>query len=556
MWSVRVLSGPQTGKIFDLKLGKNIFGRSAGCDIKIQSIGISKEHCEIHVYKDKAILVDLKSSNGTFLNGVKIQNSIIKLGDKFSLFDIIMDVIPQNEIKLQRPVAQMKAINHVTTKINEVSSSMVIHGANAMQTAGQPNALYPQMQQHLNVVPNEVELADKNDISTTGKPQLSLKEKLENYIENVVMPVLYKLAVVIPFKQVLFGFVLIFVLLTTFLSVIPLSTIIKESNLIEATKRAKSVARALAKQNELALSSGQFVGLSVTDALKEDGIEEALIIQQSDGAILAPSEKAGREMNRPFIDQIRKEPRASSARVNNTLVASFPIGAPDPNTGELSVKYHTVVYYKLDSLNVDDGRILSLLMQTLVISALLGSVVYFLFSRMIQFPLSSLNRQIDIALREKSDRTEVFFDYPVFQQLVANVNLLLNRIQHSQDQQQSTAPKQNRDVEMHNVVDMITQPAFVLSENQSFLAINDAFEQLMQVSKDNLLHQSYTQLTDGALQQNIEALIIKANSLPFERHSDRIPFSQFECEISLQALLNQNAQPEYYLITLQQVGGE
>ena len=49
MWSVRILSGPQTGQIFDLKLGKNIFGRSATCDIKILSVGISKEHCEIHV---------------------------------------------------------------------------------------------------------------------------------------------------------------------------------------------------------------------------------------------------------------------------------------------------------------------------------------------------------------------------------------------------------------------------------------------------------------------------------------------------------------------------
>jgi pSer/pThr/pTyr-binding forkhead associated (FHA) protein len=82
MWSIRILSGPQTGQVFDLKLGKNVFGRGQNCEVKILSLGISKEHCEIHVYKDKMMVVDLKSSNGTFVNGVKIQNSIIHVGDK------------------------------------------------------------------------------------------------------------------------------------------------------------------------------------------------------------------------------------------------------------------------------------------------------------------------------------------------------------------------------------------------------------------------------------------------------------------------------------------
>ena len=93
MWSVRMLSGPNVGQIFDLKLGKNIFGRGGASDCKVQSLGISKEHCEIHVYKDKIIIIDLKSSNGTFVNGVKIQNSILRVSDKISLFDVILDII-------------------------------------------------------------------------------------------------------------------------------------------------------------------------------------------------------------------------------------------------------------------------------------------------------------------------------------------------------------------------------------------------------------------------------------------------------------------------------
>jgi len=135
MWSIRVLTGSQAGQIFDLKLGKNIFGRGGQSEFKILSVGISKEHCEIHVYKDKVILVDLKSSNGTFVNGIKVQNSIIKLGDKVSLFDVIMDVIPTPDIRpnLQKPTAR-KNSNPSDQPISNVSlngTSQFSAGANA-----------------------------------------------------------------------------------------------------------------------------------------------------------------------------------------------------------------------------------------------------------------------------------------------------------------------------------------------------------------------------------------------------------------------------------------
>ena len=94
MWAVRILNGPLAGQTFNLKMGKNILGRSTQADIKLMIQGISKNHCEIQVFKDKIVLIDMNSSNGTFLNGVKIQNGIIRLGEKFSLHNILMDIVP------------------------------------------------------------------------------------------------------------------------------------------------------------------------------------------------------------------------------------------------------------------------------------------------------------------------------------------------------------------------------------------------------------------------------------------------------------------------------
>lgn len=533
MWSIRVLSGSQTGQIFDLKLGKNVFGRSLNCDVKIQSVGISKEHCEIHVYKDKMMVVDLKSSNGTFVNGVKIQNSIIHLGDKISLFDVIMDVIPAPDIR-PKSIAVTKAPPRPIRPIR----------VQAPPPPSEPQ--YSTQDQFQQQVLSETELIPQ-------QPQ-SLSDKIETYIENTMMPAIYKLAILIPFKHILIGFILVFIIGVTLLSLIPLTTVTRESNFNEAGKRAKSVARALARVNELALLSGQFGSLNVADALKEDGIKEALIIQQSDGAIVAPPEKAGREASKPFITEARKESKSTVGVIDsNTIGATHPIGIYDPNTGESMIKYHAIVYYDISSLGVDEGRVISLFMQTLVIASILGFFIYFIFARLIQYPLNALNKQIDQALREKTDRTEVPFDYPEFQKVVANVNLILNRMWNGLGEEANAPLKQNRDLEFMNLVEILTQPAVVISGQGLLVAVNEQFEQLSQMNKESLVQNHFSMITDQALSQNIEALIIKAKESPYEKHTDIIPFSQFECAISILTSLGPSGEPEYYFLTLARI---
>jgi hypothetical protein len=577
MWSIRILSGQQSGQIFDLKLGKNVFGRGGSSDFKVQSLGISKEHCEIHVYKDKMMIVDLKSSNGTFVNGVKIQNSLVRVGDKISLFDVIMDLIPtpdirpKNNSKLQNPPVPTEP----TSADAPVFQPPVVPKMPTALTAAYPQPVapgYPQQQMPM-PYPQQGNLAYQMNTNTMmnaypqmlaqqqaaqaappvepPKPQPTFSEKAENFIENVMMPAIYKLGIVFSFKQVLMAFVIIFVFGVTLLSMIPLTTIVKESNMIEAKKRAKSVARAMARINEQALLSGQLTALTVQEAMKEEGIKEAYIVQHSDGQVVAPSERAGRETTNSFILKARQESRATVDNVGlNQIGASYPIGVYDPTTGEPSVKYHAVVIYDVSSLNLDQERVISLFMQTLIISSIVGLMLYFLFARFIEFPIRSLNQQIDKALMDKTDRTEVPFDYPVFQKLVSNVNTLLNRVWSGDGDELGGGPQQNRDLEFSHLVEIISHPAFVVGKENRVVALNSNFEELAQTSRDALLNQSYQGLADSALVQNIEALIVRSTQSPYEKHSDKIPFSQFECHIHCQAFLSLSGEPEYFILTL------
>lgn len=561
MWSVRVLSGPQAGQIFDLKPGKNLFGRGGDSDFKVSSLGISKEHCEIHVYKDKMMVVDLKSSNGTFVNGVKIQSSLIHIGDKLSLFDIILDVIPTPDIRPKKKSKSSK--ERLPVNMNSASPTLPPSVPNLnelpnplMNPAVNPyydgNAALQMAQPFTQPSPQSDPAAAQSP--PQFQPQLTFNEKAEKYIENVVMPSIYRLAILFPFKQVLLGFVLVFILMVTSLSVIPLNTITEEANFAEAAKRAKSVARAMAKMNEQALLSGQFNNLSTQEAMKEEGIKEALIIQQTDGAIIAPPEKVGRDTSKPFILQARRETRPAVAMIDsNTIGATYPIGVYDPATGEPSVKYHAIVYYDISSLNIDSSRLISLFMQTLIIASLLGLAVYFIFSRLIEYPIKQLNRQIDMALMDKTSHTEVLFDYPSFQKLVTNVNMLLGKAFSAASL--SSKPKPNRTAEYSNLVQMISHPVVVLDAEEKIIALNYNFEQLCQTDQEHLLNQNCTSIPDTALAQNMESLLARSKASPYEKHTDRIPFSQFECEIQCQAFLADSGEPEFYVVTLNKLGG-
>jgi len=577
MWSVRILSGSQAGNIYDLKLGRNIFGRGPSCDLQVLSAGISKEHCEIHVYKDKMTIVDLKSSNGTFVNGVKIQNSIIRVGDKLSLFDIIMDVIPAPDI---RPKQTEEEVVKDLMEVPEVprrkkpkkrrfqapvsvspgarvpqnySLNFPQQGGNAMQM-GFPQAA-PVYNQNIYPVQGAPYAPTGEPVTSAAKLDESFSDKIDNFMEEKVMPAIYRLSVVFSFKQVLQSFVLIFIFTVTLLAVFPLASIIKETNLKEAEKRAKSVARALAKYNEAALLSGQLANLSVTEALKEEGIKDAFIVEQGNGQIVAPPEKAGRDETSALVLNARKESRSQfEVFDSNTIGATFPISFYDPASGEASARFHAVVKYDISSLKFDEGRIVSLLMQTLIIASVLGMVLYQLFARLIEFPLRTLNQQIDKAMLEKSDRTEVPFDYPAFQKLVSNVNTILNRAWSGESAANANKPEVNRDLEFTNLTDMISHAAMVVDNLDRVVAANSGLEQLVGASRDGIINQSYKNMTDMALVQNVESLVARAKQTPFEKHSDKIPFSQFECEIHCQVFLDSNSEPQYYVLTLIQVG--
>jgi adenylate cyclase len=65
--------------------GEVVIGRSPDCQIVLKDFGISRNHAKIVVGEDGVRIVDLKSKNGTQVNGVPVVEAPLKDGDKILL---------------------------------------------------------------------------------------------------------------------------------------------------------------------------------------------------------------------------------------------------------------------------------------------------------------------------------------------------------------------------------------------------------------------------------------------------------------------------------------
>jgi pSer/pThr/pTyr-binding forkhead associated (FHA) protein len=63
-----------------------LIGRAADCNLRLRVSAISRHHCLIRVSKDEVLVVDLGSSNGTYVNGQRVRSQApLHSGDELRL---------------------------------------------------------------------------------------------------------------------------------------------------------------------------------------------------------------------------------------------------------------------------------------------------------------------------------------------------------------------------------------------------------------------------------------------------------------------------------------
>ncbi|HKC50559.1 MAG TPA: FHA domain-containing protein [Myxococcota bacterium] len=85
---IAILSGAKAGTVFALQPGRTRIGALEDNDIVLLSNAVSRYHAEIITRGRRASIADLRSKNGTRVNGQVIQESPLRAGDRIAIADV------------------------------------------------------------------------------------------------------------------------------------------------------------------------------------------------------------------------------------------------------------------------------------------------------------------------------------------------------------------------------------------------------------------------------------------------------------------------------------
>jgi Protein of unknown function (DUF3662)/FHA domain len=86
-----LVSGPEPGpdgarqRTYDLTTPVTMLGRGTDCDLRLVDPGVSRHHAELRVEDGEVVLVDLGSTNGTFVNGQPVRRVVLTDGTRVTL---------------------------------------------------------------------------------------------------------------------------------------------------------------------------------------------------------------------------------------------------------------------------------------------------------------------------------------------------------------------------------------------------------------------------------------------------------------------------------------
>ena len=80
-----VLAGSNVGEMYRLEGPESVIGRASNATIRLSDDGISRRHARLLQLAGEVILEDLKSANGTLVNGEAISQRSLQDGDKIRL---------------------------------------------------------------------------------------------------------------------------------------------------------------------------------------------------------------------------------------------------------------------------------------------------------------------------------------------------------------------------------------------------------------------------------------------------------------------------------------
>jgi len=127
-YALRFISGKYQGGEFPLRMDREItIGRSSELDMVLIEDMVSRRHAKIQTAAGQVAIMDLGSTNGTFVNGEKIKKLRLKEGDRILIGTSIIKLVtvdPNSTVSEQEAKSQLEKRAQAGQKTSAASRAM------------------------------------------------------------------------------------------------------------------------------------------------------------------------------------------------------------------------------------------------------------------------------------------------------------------------------------------------------------------------------------------------------------------------------------------------
>jgi adenylate cyclase len=126
-----------TPQSYSFSSGEVLIGRSPECQVVLKDFGISRNHARIVADEDGVRIADMKSKNGTQVNGVPIVEAPLKDGDRILLgkFQITFSKTLEGQVVLDEEKPLQEEAGTIIRSVGELSKMLAAEGDEAEPAA-------------------------------------------------------------------------------------------------------------------------------------------------------------------------------------------------------------------------------------------------------------------------------------------------------------------------------------------------------------------------------------------------------------------------------------
>jgi hypothetical protein len=406
MFKLTVVGGPAKGKSYAMKDGENSIGRIDGNEIVLQSQKVSKKHCVLVVDNTGVQVKDAGSSNGTFVNGVLTKAKAIKPGDRVSVGEYVFELV---KVEAPKP------------KLAVVPAGGAMGGIPAMPGQTGMTAAPP---------------TGASTLPNAAAPPKSLQEKVKFYFETYVINFVYNLNEKHEWRTMMGAMFVVLVVASAVLAVYPVVDRVNEKLENEAAGRAFLLARQMVDRNTQYIFERMESKVDVGYIEKEPGVLSAYITDM-DGRIIAPARKMNQnltEANEAAFSAIARvkfnesETRERFSHMyENMIGVAVPLRVFNQSAGKNTTVAAGLVFFDPQQVMFDSGTEALAYAQALILSAIVGIIIFFSLYRLTLRPLNALNEDIDQVLKGNATSVNKKFKMEEIGPLIDVVNAALQR---------------------------------------------------------------------------------------------------------------------------------